>query len=193
MTNKLYNFLKKFFLYFVIPIYVLYFFRANLYQYFISYQPIHQRPLIKIEAKMIKADLDFWLSTNEYSSVEQIIDFALWYATDEVHYTFRKCSTNPNTIFETKKTNCVGYSALFHAVVSYLLEKRGFAGQVKSEHKVAKLYFLGINLHHFFKDPAFKDHDFNVITDKSTHKKYMIDPTLSDNFGIRDVTERNEY
>jgi hypothetical protein len=175
---------------FALSICVIYLFKANLYGYLISYQSIYQRPLIKIEAKMIKNDLNFWLSTHPYSSVEQIIDFAIWYTTHEVHYTFGKCTTNPNTIFDTKKTNCVGYSALFHAVVSDLLAKRGFAEQVKSEHKVAKLYFWGMNLHFFFKDPAFKDHDFNVVTDKLARKKYVIDPTLSANFGIRYVTEQ---
>ncbi len=48
----------------------------------------------------------------------------------------------------------------------------------------------GIDLHQFFTNTAFKDHDYNVIFDKGTNKKYVIDPIFSASFGIRDVTEQ---
>jgi hypothetical protein len=87
-----------------------------------------------------------------------------------------------------KTTNCIGYSALFNAVSSYLLKKKGF-NSVKCGHKIGHLYFIRFNLHSLFKDPAFKDHDYNVITDKLTNRKYVIDPTLKAYSGIKSVSE----
>jgi hypothetical protein len=91
---------------------------------------------------------------------------------------------------EDKKTNCIGYSASLNAVVSYLLDKKGWSSKVKSEHKVGHLYLLNFNLHSLFSDPAFKDHDYNVISDKENNKKYVFDPTIAVNLGISSVTER---
>jgi hypothetical protein len=157
----------------------------------INYREINQRTLTKIENKAIKDDLDFWLNTNNHSTVEQIIDFAYWYSTDDVKYTFAKCSIDPNKIIMTdKKTNCIGYSASLHSVLTYLLDKKGLSSKVKSEHKVGQLYFLNFNVHRFFKDPAFKDHDYNVVTDKENDRKYVIDPTVKVNLGIKSVIER---
>jgi hypothetical protein len=164
--------------------------KGILYREIITYKEINQRKLVKIEDKTIKTDLDFWLTTNEYATTEQMIDFATWYTTSNIDYTFGKCSINPNHIFEEKKTNCIGYSALLNAVITYLSQQKGIIGQVKSEHKVGKLYCLGINLHQFFTNPAFRDHDYNVIFDKGANKKYVIDPTLSANIGIKDVVEQ---
>jgi hypothetical protein len=189
MAKRLFQFFKKTLIVLCVLGLIIYGFKAELYRKTVKYKEINQRSLIKIENKVLKDDLDFWLSTYNYATVEQIVDFAHDYSTEDIHYTFGKCSTNPNKLIDSKSTNCVGYSALFHCVASYLLEKRGFATSVKSEHKVGQLHFLGFNLHRLFKDPAFKDHDYNVITDNSTHKKYVIDPTVSANLGIREVSE----
>ena len=75
-------------------------------------------------------------------------------------------------------------------IVSYLLDKKGLTSKVKSEHKVGQLYFWGYNIHHLFKDPAFRDHDYNVITDYTEGgKKYVIDPTVRVNLGIDSISE----
>ena len=189
MIKPLFKFLKKTLIILLVLGLIIYTFKGELYRKTVKYKEINQRSLIKIDNKTIKDDLDFWLSTYNYATVEQIVDFAHDYSTEDISYTFGKCSTNPNNVIDSKSTNCVGYSALFHCVASYLLEKRRFSESVKSEHKVGQLYFLGFNLHQLFKDPAFKDHDYNVVTDNSTHKKYVIDPTVSANLGIKKVCE----
>jgi hypothetical protein len=181
--------LKQISLAIVFLILTVYCFKGFLYRKTIKYKEINQRSLIKIENKRIKDDLDFWLKTNQNTTVEQTVDFAHWYSTAQIEYTSGKCSTNPNHVIEDKLTNCIGYSASLHAVLSYLLAQKGYSQQVKSEHKVGQLYLFGFNIHKLFKDPAFQDHDYNVITDKLNNKKYMIDPTVSANLGIKSIIE----
>jgi hypothetical protein len=187
----LFRFCKRFFIISAVIVLTICSFKGYLYRNLISYKEIKQRKLIEIQNKAIKDDLDFWLNTNKSPSVAQIIDFASEYATDQIDYTFGKCNTNPNhIIMGDKKTNCIGYSASLHAVATYLLEKKGLSAQVKSEHKVAQLYLLDFNIHRLFKNPAFENHDYNVIYDNKNDKRYVIDPTIYSNLGIKQVTEK---
>ena len=177
------RFFKRLFIGSFVLILLIYCFKGVLYRNLITYKEINQRTLVKIEENKIKNDLDIWLKTNNNVSTEQVIDFAHHYSTENINYTFGKCSTDPNkVILEDKKTNCVGYSASLHSVLSYLLKKKGLSSSVKSEHKVGQLYLGSFNIHRLFQDPAFKDHDYNVITDLEKNKRYVIDPTLSANF-----------
>jgi hypothetical protein len=166
-------------------------FKGTLYRYFVEYKEIKQINTVQITDKTLLADLNFCLSTENFLNLDEIINFAYYYTTEDLCYTFDRCSINPNQILlGTQKSNCVGYSAAFQAVLSYLLEKKGFSSKVTCEHKVAQLYFLGFNVHPFFQSPAFKDHDYNVIFDKETNRKWIIDPTLRQFFGISEVSER---
>ncbi len=189
--QKIINFIKRMFLGVFLIGLIIYCFKSFLYRNLVDYKEIGQRTLIKIENQDIKDDLDFWLETSNTASTEQIIDFAITYASEDIKYTFGKCSTNPNiVIMKDQNTNCIGYSAALHAVLTYLLEKKGLDEKVKSEHKIGQLYLLNFNVHQLFKNPAFKDHDYNVITDKTNNKRYCIDPTLRTYFGIERVNEK---
>ena len=191
MKIKLFRFLKRLFIGLIVLCLIIYTFKDFLYQNLIHYKEIDQRPLVRIDNKNIQSDLDFWLETSNTAGVDQIVDFAMEYATEDLTYTFGKCSVNPNTfIMGNKKTNCIGYFASLHAILTYLLEKKDLSATVKSEHKVGQLYFCGYNIHRLFKDTAFKDHDYNVITDKKTHKRYVIDPTVRVNLGIKSILEQ---
>ena len=187
------RFFKKLFIFIFLFCYFCYCFKGVLYRSFVTYSEINQRQLVRIESQAIKADLDIWLKSNPSADEQQLIKFATQYATKDVSYTFGKCSTNPNTIIcETKKTNCVGYSASLHAVLVYLIDKKGWHDTLICAHKVAQLYCCGINVHHFFRDPAFKDHDYNVVTNLKTKQLYVIDPTVYAYFGVENVREKGK-
>jgi hypothetical protein len=147
--------------------------KGIIYRQLVDYQEVNQRNLIPIDNKIIKNDLDIFLNKNPNATVEEIVEFSLNFSTKNIKYTFGKCSVNPNNLIENKLTNCIGYSALFNAVSRYLLDKKGF-NSVKSEHKIGHLFFIGFNLHSLFKNPAFKDHDYNVITDKLSNKNTQL-------------------
>jgi hypothetical protein len=183
------TFFKKRMIRVLIVLFLIFIFKNRLYKWAVHYHEVRLRENIVIENQRLKNELDLWSKNHKSPTLEQIIDFSYAYSIEKADYTFNQCSTNPNKIVDTKKTNCIGYSAMFRSVSQYLLEKNGF-DQIKNEHKVGQLYLFGKNVHPFFKHPAFQDHDYNVITDKITGQKYGIDPTFGAYFGIREVVEK---
>jgi hypothetical protein len=166
-------------------------FKGHLYRLLVTYREIDQRASVKIDNPAIRRDLDTWSAAHTQASLEEMVDFAGDYATHQVRYTLGKCSIDPNKIIlGEKKTNCIGYSASFQAVLVYLLEQRKLTKEIKCTHKVGHLYLLGYNLHQCFDDPAFKDHDYNVVTDTRTGQQIVLDPTVWAHLGIGRVTGR---
>jgi exopolyphosphatase/pppGpp-phosphohydrolase len=183
------SFFKKRRIQIIIALFLIFIFKNKLYKWAVHYHEIRLRENIVIENQRLKKDLDLWSKNHKSPTLEQIINFSYSYSVEKADYTFQQCSTNPNVILDTKKTNCIGYSAMMHSVTQYLLEKHGF-NQIKNEHKVGQLYLFGYNVHTLFSHPSFRDHDYNVITDKATGQKYGIDPTFGAYFGIREVVEK---
>ena len=154
----------------------------------VDYQPIGERVLVPIEAPSIVQELDDWLAAHPKATVEETINFAQSYSTQHIQYTLKHCSTNPNTVLLTRQsTNCVGYAAVFHAVMTCFLAQQGRSSSVKSTHHVAHLYIGRFNLNTLVPHPAFKDHDFNSVTDTQTQKRYYVDPTVAASLGIYSV------
>ncbi len=182
-------FFKKRMIRILIVLFLIFIFKNVLYKWAVHYHEVRIREYIVIENQRLKKDLDLWSKNHPSPTLKQIIDFSYAYSIEMADYTFQQCSTNPNTVLNTKKTNCIGYSATLCSVAQYLLDKHGF-NQIKNEHKVGQLYLLGHNVHPFFSHPAFRDHDYNVFTDKATGQKYVIDPTFGAYFGIREVVEK---
>ena len=182
-------FFKKRMIRILIVLFLIFIFKNILYKWAVHYHEVRLRENIVIENPRLKKDLDLWSKNHASPTLEQIIDFSYAYSVEKADYTFKSCSINPNTILDTKKTNCIGYSAMMRSVSQYLFEKHGF-DQIKNEHKVGQLYLFGYNVHPLFSHPAFRDHDYNVITDKSTGQKYVMDPTFGAYFGLRDVVEK---
>ncbi|WP_025741814.1 hypothetical protein [Aquimarina pacifica] len=107
----------------------------------------------------------------------------------ELKFTTNRASNNPNILINTRKANCVGYSAMFNSIANFLIKNNDLENKIKAEHKIGKLDFLGINIHQFFKGTFFRDHDFNELTNKETGKKIVIDPTVSDYLRINRITK----
>lgn len=168
---------------------LLFCFKGDLYRALVQYKPIGQRENIRLDNDRMLQQLDAWLMAHKNAGLDETVSFARTFATSGIRYTFGKCSTNPNRVKDSRQTNCIGYSALFQSVVQYLLEKQGRSGKVTAEHKIGQLYLAGYNLHRLFKDPAFKDHDYNVVHDHASGERYVIDPTISACLGINTVVE----
>jgi hypothetical protein len=191
MNAKISRFFKRSFFAFFILIVAIFCFKGPLYRAIIAYQEIDQRNSISIKNPNIQQALDHWIAGHKDADLEQIIHFAASYCSKNLLFTLGKCSMDPNHILMDKnRTNCVGYSASLHAIVSYIITKKDWTTKVKCEHKVGQLYLFNHNLHQFFKNPAFKEHDYNVITDLETKEHYVIDPTVWDYFGVKWIKER---
>jgi hypothetical protein len=98
------------------------------------------------------------------------------------------CQSQSNLNWFTKEQLC-GLFGIFPCHFDLFNRKKGLLTKVKCEHKVAQLYFLGINIHPLFQNPAFKDHDYYVIFDQENNKKWIIDPSLRQFSGVLEVSE----
>ena len=83
-------------------------------------------------------------------------------------------------MLSTHKAHCVGYSRLYCASFNTLAKETGQSRDFSCTHKVGEIHLLGYNVHDFFSSPAFKDHDFNVITDAKGTVLLATDPNLYD-------------
>lgn len=154
-----------------------------LYRNTIHYTPIKERKSIQLtDQKLIK------LLQNELKNTrittDRIIQIASETTNQTLAFTFQKASANPNELAKTGKANCIGYSAMFNAIINFLITETNFENELSARHLVGKMDFLGINLHQFFTDAFYKDHDYNRIENRVTGKISIIDPSINDYFRL---------
>ncbi len=155
------------------------FFRGFLYRQTISYTPIKERKSIPLTNQKIITAIQTE-AKNKQLDLSTIAHIARKITNSHLQFTFQKVSNNPNKVAVTGKANCIGYATLFNAIVNHLLQKEGLQNRYQTKHLVGKLDFLGVDLHQFFTDAFYQDHDYNLIEDKSTHRILLIDPSLDD-------------
>jgi len=162
-------------------------FRGLIFRSLIEYQEIGTRSLIELMderlIEKIKAK-----SNKSLLGISKIVKIADSVTRQELSFTFKKASCNPNELIETKKANCIGYSAMFNSIASYLIIKNNLQTEFSAEHLVGKIDFFGLDMHQYFDDPFYKDHDFNIIKNLKTGVELIIDPTVSDYLWIDRVT-----
>ncbi|WP_160112287.1 hypothetical protein [Aquimarina sp. AU58] len=120
-------------------------------------------------------------------SIEEIIALSNRITSEKLKFTFNKVSSNPNSVSEFKKANCIGYSSLFNSIGNYIIRKQKLIDKYEFIHLVGELDVFGFNVHDLFDSPFFKDHDFNKIEYKQTGKKKFVDPSLRDYLRIEYV------
>lgn len=95
-------------------------FRGIIYRFTVHYSEIGTRAEIQISNHAL-------IKIIEQSSIEQdvhpkeIVIIADQITSDILSFTTNKSSNNPNELIETKKANCVGYSALFNSIVNHII------------------------------------------------------------------------
>ena len=173
--------MKKFLMYIGLVFLLLILFRGPLFRILIKYNEIGEREEIKITNQNLLNKIDT-NSSNQALRIDEIIRIAKLLTNQELRFTFKSASGDPNKIFDSKKANCVGYSAMFNSLVNHLLHKNGLQAKYTAKHKIGQIKFCGINTHQFLNGQFFKDHDYNEIINLETESKIIIDPSISDFF-----------
>ena len=169
---------------------ILVLFRGFIFRCLIGYKEIGTRPLVELIDKRLIEAIEAE-SGNSPLDISEVIDIANSVTSQGLSFTFNKATSNPNELVNTKRANCIGYSAMFNAVANYLIDKNQLQADLKVEHKIGRIEFLGHDIHQYFDNSFFKNHDFNMVTDLKNGIKISIDPTLCDYLWIRAVT-RND-
>ena len=124
--------------------------------------------------------------------ISDIIDESLHLAADQLAFTTEKCETDPNKLFLSHKTNCIGYAAFFSTVCNQMIKENKLQQQWIATPHIGQLYFFGINIHPYFKSKFWKDHDFVLVENKMTGERIAVDPSLYDYSGITTVRYKKE-
>lgn len=162
-------------------------FKGWIYRHVVHYKQVGTRETIPLTDEKLLAEIDSVIS-GKALGFEEIIETAKLITNKRLRFKLGKVSKNPNELLQSGEANCIGYSALFNAIVQYLIAKQGLSGSVEARHLIGKLDVFGINLHQFFADPFYKDHDFNQVINIKTGVSVWIDPSVSDYLGIDRVT-----
>lgn len=157
-----------------------------IYRHMITYHIIGERKGYELTDPTIIAEIEKRKSQYPLSS-KRILTIATQLTNQYLEFEFANTSADPNLIIPRGRTHCVGYAALFHAIVGYILQEENLYSQYRSHHLRAKLYLWGFNLHTWIDDPFFLDHDINSLEDLRTGEVLYVDPTVSDYLGIHSV------
>ncbi|MBL7794343.1 MAG: hypothetical protein JNK77_18570 [Saprospiraceae bacterium] len=166
-------------------------FRGSMYRIIIKYNEVGTRPEIEITNINLIEKIES-KSANKKIGFKEIVDVAIEITNKELSFTTNRASNNPNELMNTKQANCVGYSAMFNSIALYLIRKNELQNEIEAEHKIGQLELFGINLHQYFENPFFRDHDFNEIIDKKNGNTILIDPSLSDYLCINRVAKNGK-
>ncbi|PQA91672.1 hypothetical protein B0A69_17905 [Chryseobacterium shigense] len=151
--------------------------RNFLFNSFFRYEIIKEREMYSLKNKH---DVQY----RNNGDVEDIINENLKETASALSFSFDPCASDPNILMETKKANCIGYSAFFAASLHNRLEEQGLDDDWSVSHEVGEIYFLNENINAYFKSKFFKDHDFVVVKNRKTKETIAVDPALYDYFRI---------
>ena len=171
----------------VIVVIVSFFFRGWLYRQLVSYKTLASRATYSAADKDFASFIDSNIKNNP-ATIEEIILLSQKITSEHLEYTFSSCDIDPNALLSTKSTHCVGYAAFFTATCNYLLKKYSMHKHWRATSFRGQLYLMGRNVHNYFDDPFFRDHDFVIIENTTTGKRYAIDPTVYDYLWINQVS-----
>jgi len=164
-------------------------FRGYLYRTIVSYKDVGSRSYAKINNQHLIAIINS-KQQDGVLDLSEIVSISRSVTNENLSFTFDIASNDPNKIFSTQKSNCIGYSALFNSVANYLIEENNLSHKLRATHKIGQLSVLGFDIHQFFDDPFYKDHDYNIVKNLTTGELIVIDPSLSDYCWVHSVNQR---
>lgn len=176
--------LKKRFLILISFLFLVLIFRGPIFRITVKYESIGQRDNYTLSNPKIIQEIK--KTTNqEKLSLDEMIHVALKICAKQFRFSLKQHPSDPNNLIASGKANCIGYSALFNSIISYIATQQGQEEIVQSTQLIGKIYFLGIDIHRFFKSSFFKDHDFNQIINLEHSDTLYIDPSMYDYLRIK--------
>jgi hypothetical protein len=166
-------------------------FKGSIYRACVSYKITGRRQVSykitaeKDEYRPFEINAGIAGSENENEIIEPVLDTTAGL----LSFTTGKCATDHFLLRHGGKTNCIGYADVCNFIFETELSKRKNSGLISGTY-IAQLYIFGYNIHHLFNNPFWKDHDVVVITNTTTGKRTLLDPTLYDYTGVGIVRER---
>ena len=163
-------------------------FRGWFYRHLVTYKSVGLRTSYSATDDKLVDYINANVANKEGPDIEQIIKIGLSITSKQLNFTAGKNDIDPNKLITSRAAHCIGYASFFATTCNYLFDKHHLAGTWTAKPRIGQLYFLGTNVHKFFKTPFFKDHDFVTIENKATGQVFAVDPTVSDYLWVDFVT-----
>lgn len=174
--------LMRSFLFMVGALLLIWFLRGPMFRATVHYRIVGERAPVQVlkASRITMKDLD--------AAVEVALDTTA----ARLHFSTGRVDNDPRTLSHGSAANCIGYAALFAALLKGHLVDSGLGEKYDVGHEVGKLFIREWDLHSAFDGPFWKDHDIVRITDKKSGTVMLIDPTLYDAVGIGRVRARGD-
>lgn len=184
------KFLKRLTITLLIGMLLLVLLRGSLYRTCVKYTETGTRKSIVINNPQLITIIEQAKKKTgkEQLTINEIIAMARKISNQHLQFSMGKVANNPNKLIGTGKANCIGYSAMFNAIVTYLIQEQGDSQKYKTRHLFGKLKLLNVDLHSIVNHPFLRDHDYNEIIVVATGEKIYVDPSVSDYLYIHQVS-----
>lgn len=163
-------------------------FRGWFYRHLVTYKSVGLRTNYSATDNKLVDLINASAGNQTEPDIEQIIELGLSITSKQLNFTEDKNETDPNKLITSKTAHCVGYASFFATTCNHLLNKYNLADAWTAKPQIGQLYFLGTNIHKYFKSMFFKDHDFVTIENKTTGEIFAVDPTVNDYLSINFIT-----
>lgn len=174
---------RKLLLYLVLPLVLIICFKGCIYRAVVSYKSLRSSPVhYSITNDSLKAYIAHRLEKDAPATAHDAVELSLSITSHFLSFHSTRTANDPNVSCITGRAHCVGYSAFFNSVLTFIAQKQNI--DITSEHVQGKLYFLGFDLHRLSSSPFWASHDYNRIRDNSTGDILYTDPALYDYTGI---------
>ncbi len=164
-------------------------FRVPIYRALIKYHKIGIRESIEVTNKDLIREINNRID-KRILDLEEIANISQEITTNNLKFTFKKTSHNPNIVFDTGKSNCMGYSSLCNAIANFIIKKQNDKDRYEARHIYGKLEIFGIDLNGLFKSNFFKTHDYNEIREYKANRSIFFDPSIGDYLKIKKVSSK---
>jgi hypothetical protein len=163
-------------------------FRGWFYRHLVTYKSVGLRTNYSATNEKLTDYIDTSIDNQTNPEIEQIVKHGLSITSRQLNFTSNKNDIDPNKLITSKTAHCVGYASFFATTCNYLLKRYNLADRWTAKPQIGQLYFLGTNIHKYFKSSFFKDHDFVTIENKKTGEILAVDPTVNDYLHIDFIT-----
>lgn len=162
-------------------------FRGPLFRLSVRYEPLGERPVARIGQQELQQRITSALAYRKLD-VGEVVSLSRRITDGRLSFTSGESSNRADDVYQAGKANCVGYAALFSAIVQQVIASGGTEEHMQVTHLVGKLQFFGWDIHALFGNhPFFQDHDFVHVRDLERDVDWYIDPSVSDYLGINFV------
>lgn len=175
---------KRFSLFAFLMILVLFLFKGLLFRNCVTYKSIKTKEYFPIKNAKLIEYINENVDEHADTSIVNTIKLALSITSNQLNFTTDKNDSDPNKLITTKEANCVGYASFFATSCNYIFSMNKLSETWHAKSHAGQLYFLGINIHTYFKSSFFKNHDFVTIENKTTGEIFAVDPSVHDYLNI---------